>query len=70
MKRLKSKNVSKISYFSEDRRCEGQITFVREERGQMLTAFDSEIMLNTTIEECQARCLSADTYNSIFSLSV
>ncbi|XP_046440407.1 uncharacterized protein LOC124191300 isoform X2 [Daphnia pulex] len=45
-----------------DRRCEGQLTFVREERGQMLTAFDSEIMINTTIEECQARCLSADTY--------
>lgn len=52
----------KLGIFSEDRRCEGQLTFVREERGQMLTAFDSEIMINTTIEECQARCLSADTY--------
>ncbi len=47
--------------FLEDRRCEGQVTFVREERGHMLSSFDSEIMLNTTLEECQGRCLSADT---------
>ncbi|XP_057373812.1 uncharacterized protein LOC130694749 isoform X2 [Daphnia carinata] len=47
---------------SENRRCEGQLTFVREERGQMWSSFDAEIMLNTTLEECQARCLSAETY--------
>ena len=45
---------------SEERRCEGQTAFIREERGQMINAFDSEVMHNSSLEECQRRCLSAD----------
>lgn len=43
-----------------ERRCEGVTSFVKEERGHMTTAFDTEILLNTTEQECQRRCLSAD----------
>jgi len=47
---------------SEERRCEGQTAFIREERGEMISNFDSEVMHNSSLEECQRRCLSADVY--------
>jgi len=47
---------------SEERRCEGQTAFIREERGQMFSSFDSEVMQNSSLEQCQRRCLSADIF--------
>ena len=52
-----------VIYFVEaERRCEGLAMFIREERPQMAAAFDSEVVHNTTAEECQLRCLAADAY--------
>jgi hypothetical protein len=46
---------------SDDRRCEGQVAFIKEERAQIFSVFDSDILYNVSIEDCQRRCLSADT---------
>lgn len=46
---------------TEERRCEGQVAFVKEERAQIFNVFDTEILYNVTIEDCQRRCLAADT---------
>ena len=46
---------------SEERRCAGQVAFIKEERSQIFSLFDSQMLYNVTIEDCQQRCLSAET---------
>ncbi|XP_050422402.1 uncharacterized protein LOC126834493 [Adelges cooleyi] len=47
---------------SADKRCDGQVIFVKEENKRLAGPFEVDIFANLSLVECQAQCLRAEKY--------
>ncbi|CAB3383229.1 Hypothetical predicted protein [Cloeon dipterum] len=47
---------------NRERRCDGQIVFIREENVKLGGPHEMEVFFNLTLDECQAHCLKAEKY--------
>ncbi|XP_065340307.1 uncharacterized protein nompA isoform X4 [Cloeon dipterum] len=55
---------------NRERRCDGQIVFIREENVKLGGPHEMEVFFNLTLDECQSHCLKAENGPRYFCRSV